>query len=284
MAPSPSTPPHKSSGPNIDITPTSFLAAALLGRPIHIQRRSPNDLEDREAVSAEIRREGAKAKRLTLDLGKPLGLFDTNSVRERVRKWQAQGGGVYPPEATPVVSEVGTGAARGSDDEETDIEALRKRNRRERRKERIAAEKEQAKPKGETVTPKKRVVSDGHWRKRSSPPRRVVSGKGKRPDRSPGCLPDDGIRVKPMPEGSERRRQTNDGRTASRALLYDDGIRVYVTKRNEDDSRKALKAVVVDDDGIRVYSTKRGADDGRKVSKTLANGEGEGDGRLGARA
>ncbi|KAF7617399.1 hypothetical protein AFLA_014307, partial [Aspergillus flavus NRRL3357] len=29
-----------------------------------------------------------------LDIGQPLGIYDTNSVREKVRKWQQQGGGV----------------------------------------------------------------------------------------------------------------------------------------------------------------------------------------------
>ncbi|KAI9761783.1 MAG: hypothetical protein M1840_001702 [Geoglossum simile] len=286
MAPSPTTPPQKSPGHNNDTTPiraTSFLAAALLGRPINIQRRSSNDLEDRAAVSAELRREGAKAKRQTLDLGKPLGPYDTNSVRDRVRKWQAQGGGVitqpdlvYPPEATPVVSEVGAKTGGGSNDEETDIEALRKRNRRERRKERIAAEKGQEDPEAGLVTPKKRVVSDGHWRKRPSPPRRVVSGKGKQPDRSPVALPDDGIRVRPMREVSERRRVTADEKGISKALLGDDGIRVYVTKRQGDDARKTPRVVVGEEDGIRVYSIKKGGNEKRKASKTSIDGDGEG--------
>ncbi|KAH0543259.1 hypothetical protein FGG08_002423 [Glutinoglossum americanum] len=283
MAPSPTTPQHKSPGQKIDIAPirtTSFLAAALLGRPITIQRRSSNDLEDRAAVSAEIRREGAKAKRQTLDLGKPLGPYDTNSVRERVRKWQSQGGGVvtqrdvvYPPEATPVVSEVGARTAQGSEDEETDIEVLRKRYRRERRKERMAEEKEQGEPKDEVVTPKKRVVSDGHWRKKSSPPRRV-SGKGKQVDRSPGVPPDDGIRVKPIREESERRQRVDDDKASPKASLDNDGIRVYVTKRREGDTRKASKAVA-DDGGIRVYSARKGEGDGKKVSKTSVDEEGK---------
>jgi hypothetical protein len=286
MAPSPTTPPQKSPGHNNDIIPiraTSLLAAALLGRPINIQRRSSNDLEDRAAVSAELRREGAKAKRQTLDLGKPLGPYDTNSVRDRVRKWQAQGGGVitqpdlvYPPEVTPVVSEVGAKMGGGSGDEETDIEALRKRNRRERRKERIAAEKGQDEPEAGPVTPKKRVVSDGHWRKKPSPPRRAVSGKGKQPDRSPVGLPDDGIRIRPMREVSERRRVTADEKGISKASLGDDGIRVYVTKRRGDDARKTPRVVVEEDGGIRVYSIKKGDDEKRKASKTPTDDDGEG--------
>ncbi|KAH0556932.1 hypothetical protein GP486_005279, partial [Trichoglossum hirsutum] len=287
MTPSPSSPSRNAPGQNNDITtirPTTFLAAAFLGRPIHIQRRSSNDVEDRAAVSAEIRREGAKAKRQTLDLGKPLGPYDTNSVRERVRKWQAQGGGVvtqpavvYPPEATPVVSEVGTRDAGGSDVEETDIEILRKRIRRERKKERIAAEKGQEESKDEVVPPRKRVVSDGHWRRKRSPPRRVVSAKGKQPDRSPVTPPDDGIRVKPIREGSERRHKTDVGGTASKDLVDgDDGIRVYVTRKRGDDTRKSSK-VVVGDGGIRVYSTNKAGDNGRKVSKNLADGEGKED-------
>jgi hypothetical protein len=34
------------------------------------------------------------AKTKAIDLGVPLGPYDTNSVRDRVRQWQAQGGGV----------------------------------------------------------------------------------------------------------------------------------------------------------------------------------------------
>ena len=34
-----------------------------------------------------------------IDIGKPLGEFDTASVREKVRKWQTQGGGVVAAES-----------------------------------------------------------------------------------------------------------------------------------------------------------------------------------------
>lgn len=40
-----------------------------------------------------------------LDNGDPLSIYDNNSVRDRVKQWQAQGGGVVAAEATVVEDE-----------------------------------------------------------------------------------------------------------------------------------------------------------------------------------
>lgn len=76
-----------------------------------------------------------------LDIGQPLGIYDTNSVREKVRKWQQQGGGVIT--ATDVLyyeddDENSTGEAKAKA-----VKIVRKRS---------------------NSTPKKRLISDEHWK------------------------------------------------------------------------------------------------------------------------
>ncbi|RHZ66833.1 hypothetical protein CDV55_106392 [Aspergillus turcosus] len=76
-----------------------------------------------------------------LDIGQPLGIYDTNSVREKVRKWQQQGGGVIT--ATDVLyyeddDENSTG--------ETKVKAVKIVRKRS------------------NSTPKKRLISDEHWK------------------------------------------------------------------------------------------------------------------------
>lgn len=77
-----------------------------------------------------------------LDIGVPLGLYDTNSVREKVRKWQQQGGGVIT--ATDVVY-------YEDDDENSTSEAKSKPVKGTTRKR-------------SNSTPKKRLISDEHWK------------------------------------------------------------------------------------------------------------------------
>ncbi|KAL4975640.1 hypothetical protein BDW66DRAFT_65539 [Aspergillus desertorum] len=78
-----------------------------------------------------------------LDIGKPLGLYDTNSVREKVRKWQQQGGGVVTADDVICYEE---------DDEN------------------VSTPKSKPKPATTTTrkrsksTPRKRLVSDEHWK------------------------------------------------------------------------------------------------------------------------
>ncbi|KAI4144542.1 MAG: hypothetical protein L6R39_004137, partial [Caloplaca ligustica] len=159
-----------------------------------------------------------------VDVGAPSGVYDTNSVRDRVRQWQAQGGGVVtapdiyiedgqeggvnlkaientsPAEKRvpkPSATEKTTPEAKGSD-------TPRSRKSREPRR-RNAEGKERDRSKS---APAKRVISDAHWRKDRSPP------KDKRSPKTPnGTTPrvarytdNDGIRVTPIstPHGTER--------------------------------------------------------------------------------
>ncbi|RHZ64589.1 uncharacterized protein CDV56_108484 [Aspergillus thermomutatus] len=77
-----------------------------------------------------------------LDIGLPLGVYDTNSVREKVRKWQQQGGGVIT--ATDVVY-------YEDDEENSTSEAKFKPVKSVARKR-------------SNSTPRKRLISDEHWK------------------------------------------------------------------------------------------------------------------------
>ncbi|PLB48167.1 EBP-domain-containing protein [Aspergillus steynii IBT 23096] len=84
-----------------------------------------------------------------LDIGQPLGIYDTNSVRAKVRKWQQQGGGVITAEELYY----------DEDDENSAVESNSK------------PVKENDSVAGSTTTrnrskstPRKRVISDEHWK------------------------------------------------------------------------------------------------------------------------
>ncbi|RAL16710.1 uncharacterized protein BO97DRAFT_73697 [Aspergillus homomorphus CBS 101889] len=92
-------------------------------------------------------------KSKSLDIGRPLGIYDTNSVREKVRKWQQQGGGVI----------TATDAVYYEDEEENNPAA--------ESKPKPANDKPPASSNGSAVsrmrsqsTPRKRVISDEHWK------------------------------------------------------------------------------------------------------------------------
>ncbi|KAL8737735.1 MAG: hypothetical protein Q9181_001392 [Wetmoreana brouardii] len=152
----------------------------------------------------------------SLDIGKPLGVYDTNSVRDRVRLWQAQGGGVVT--APDIYIEDGEGLDRSKDDHDTKSATKKKtvrtssatrqvdngddasetpRGRDGRQKNKPAVKDEERKR--SKSAPSKRVVSDAHWRKDRSPPNGTDSSKAAK--ETPAIKKvnvDDGIRVRPM--------------------------------------------------------------------------------------
>ncbi|RAH76050.1 hypothetical protein BO86DRAFT_36571 [Aspergillus japonicus CBS 114.51] len=88
-----------------------------------------------------------------LDIGRPLGIYDTNSVREKVRKWQQQGGGVITANDGVYY-----------DDEEENNSAAEA-------KPKLALDTSLGSSNGSVVsrmrsqsTPRKRVISDEHWK------------------------------------------------------------------------------------------------------------------------
>ena len=116
---------------------------------------------------------------------------ENNRVRDRVRQWQAQGGGVVEADDVgpeDVLEEAeGTGCERSEPNKDLAQSRPRTHERLEARAEKRTPTKERrqtteesnasaAKTKAVAV-PTKRVVSDGHWRKKRSPPKSTSSPK-----------------------------------------------------------------------------------------------------------
>lgn len=88
------------------------------------------------------------AKQKPLDIGQPLGVYDTNSVRAKVRKWQQQGGGVVTADEVYYEDdENSTAESKPKTKEKRDSPAVSKPAR-----------------KRSHSTPRKRVISDEHWK------------------------------------------------------------------------------------------------------------------------
>lgn len=139
-----------------------------------------------------------------------------------------------------------------------------------RRKEKADLEEQSRQSSGSA--PKKRVVSDAHWRKNRSPRGSAASSNvGKEPP--PKTVFDDGIRVRPIPDkseehhqqGKEKRRSKFDGEykeSTTKDLL--DGIRVRPVPdeselprnhRKEKEKARSNRASPADDYESRSYTT-----------------------------
>lgn len=100
-----------------------------------------------------------------LDIGQPLGIHDTNTVRSRVRQWQQQGGGVIT---------INDGTYDDDEEENRSKPKPKVTKLKVERLEKSDKEKEKEKEKVPPVrkrshsTPRKRVISDEHWRKNRS--------------------------------------------------------------------------------------------------------------------
>ncbi|KAI9372408.1 hypothetical protein BJX61DRAFT_507220 [Aspergillus egyptiacus] len=152
-----------------------------------------------------------------LDIGLPLGLYDTNSVRAKVRKWQQQGGGVITAddiyceeEDTENVSTAGskTKSVKGKD--ASTSTPIRKRSR---------------------STPRKRLVSDEHWKLNRTPtqapgaklptPRRIAEYTTNEPIRPPRSVKKEDKKdekTPPPPLLSPRMRREDDKGSATPPL------------------------------------------------------------------
>ncbi len=194
---------------------------------------------DRAAVKAELK----KINRKTVDLGQPLGPYDTNSVRDRVRQWQAQGGGVVTAEDAVVVDLDEESPSKKRSTQQIKkrtpstparLSASRDQNktptRSGGRKDNVEEEERERDRSGSA--PRKRVISDGHWRKKGPPPRSTTTTGLATNTASPRrTLPDDGIRVRPMAEEPEPDQPEEESKhnTPFKGRLDNDGIRVYST-------------------------------------------------------
>ncbi|KAK2762099.1 hypothetical protein FQN54_001106 [Arachnomyces sp. PD_36] len=188
------------------------------------------------ATRRSTNRQGAKSTppKPKLDIGEPLGPYDTNPVRERVRRWQQQGGGVItandvcveeseedekpPPEPKPRA-----GRDRDARARRTPVGSASERDEKPSSNEKARNSNERTRPKVRSSgTPKKRVVSDQHWRTKRSPEDK--SGARKRVD-----VPRTRERNSPRPSKEETTSQEDLSKPEPAPKLDDDGIRVYAT-------------------------------------------------------
>ena len=191
------------------------------------------------------RRENSTAlsKTKIIDVGQPLGVYDTNSVRDRVRQWQAQGGGV--------VTADDIGVEENQQLEESSVKTrMPRRETAPRTPPRTGKDehdyitpskssKRSGKPNVEQrdgnrsgSAPSKRVVSDAHWRKKRSPPKITTSPKVKKDAAPTSAFPNEGTPVKSPPEASTVERQKREERAKTpmkKSFGGDDDTRICVT-------------------------------------------------------
>ncbi|KAJ5712003.1 hypothetical protein N7488_006159 [Penicillium malachiteum] len=104
-----------------------------------------------------------------LDIGQPLGVHDTNSVRSIVRKWQQQGGGVITIDDGVYDDDEN----ENDEDEENKIGTPSKATKPKSEAGKPPKAKSTKGPVAQTrkrshSTPRKRVISDEHWRRNRS--------------------------------------------------------------------------------------------------------------------
>lgn len=185
------------------------------------------------------RRSITPSKSKAVDVGKPLGVYDTNTVRDRVRQWQAQGGGVITAddvgEEDDVLPETIAPKSRSTKGEGTPRTPCRSEKQgseqhtpsRSGRTPGRGNDNEKKDRARSRSAPAKRIVSDGHWKKKRSPPKGTSSSRAARDKASARTQLDDG-----PSSGSPANKDPKEKRirTPNRESFGgDDGIRVYVT-------------------------------------------------------
>ena len=198
-------------------------------------------------------------KQKPLIVGSSLGIYDTNSVRDRVRQWQAQGKGAITADhdhedkaaakddtkdeftsstsSTRRLANPGTPNDRITYSDKDHSEPVEKEYNRHKNKH---GSQTQGRDRSGSA-PAKRVVSDAHWRKNRTPPHCTSSRTsldGRRSANSKMEVADQGgNKRRPLQEskksGKHRHREHRRASETSRQDLGDgalnDGIRVYRT-------------------------------------------------------
>lgn len=211
------------------------------------------------------KRQGSRtlpSKTKTVDVGIPLGAYDTNSVRDRVRQWQSQGGGVIT--ASDIYVEV------DEEDEKSSLHSGLNENgkdklltpvRKDIHNEEPISDRSKGGRGGKTRSqsrdrtrsrsaPAKRVVSDAHWRTNRSPPRNTPSSKKVEDNPKSKVQIDDGIRIKPVAvtrPRTKQKRQHERTPTKREYLRCDDGIRVFPTPPGSRKQSRNLEVSQSDD-------------------------------------
>ncbi|OJD26617.1 hypothetical protein ACJ73_01999 [Blastomyces percursus] len=163
-----------------------------------------------------------------LDIGQPFGIHDTNSVREKVRRWQQQGGGVIIEKDVGPENDSGHTSSPESKHLSSKEESPRK-NRTNRPIEGNSDKGNNVPRTRSNSTPRKRVISDGHWRKNRSPPStppRKVAHKRRTDVFDRYGEPKSSVREK------EKTYEVTDATNSGTKLLPDDGIRVYAASKS----------------------------------------------------
>lgn len=193
-----------------------------------------------------------------VDVGIPLGVYDTNSVRDRVRQWQSQGGGVIPaPEvyvedheeqetASEETMPKSDKTIKSSKSKSENNDAADSRASNSRAGGRSTKVDEDGRSRNRSGSaPAKRVISDAHWRMERSPPANANSSKASRDIPPKRIIPDDGIRVRPIPNAkfdSRRKKEADKKPPKKDSVGRDDGIRVYSTpSKSKKKSAESLK-------------------------------------------
>ncbi|KAI4281779.1 MAG: hypothetical protein L6R38_003434 [Xanthoria sp. 2 TBL-2021] len=234
----------------------------------------------------------------SVDVGETLGLYDTNTVRDRVRQWQAQGGGVVTaPDVyteneespdkdttsfhsksptkksprTPIAARKTATDANGSDTPKS------RDGRQKRRSNDLEKQRHRS-----TSAPAKRVVSDAHWRKDRGPPKHDASSKVPKEDqaRERVYADDDGIRVRPISTserdciaGNERRRKGSSKHTGTvRAGTTSGGSSRHAGKHRAPSSARSISAGE-EDKPASPDAPSRSANDHMKRRTPAAEGE-----------
>lgn len=211
------------------------------------------------------RRDGiSPPKTKSVDVGIPLGVYDTNSVRDRVRQWQSQGGGVIPaPEV--FVEDNGEQEAASeeimpkrekalkpskSKSENNDAGDSHGSNRRAGGRSTKVDEDVRSRNRSGSA-PAKRVISDAHWRMERSPPANATSSKANRDIPPKRIIPDEGIRVRPIQNAkfdTRRKKEADKKPPKKESVGPDDSIRVYITpSESKKKSAESLKKSPVEE-------------------------------------
>ncbi|KAL2047998.1 hypothetical protein ABVK25_011169 [Lepraria finkii] len=210
-----------------------------------------------------------------IDVGKPLGIYDTNSVRDRIRQWQAQGGGVVTAEDFGAEEEpqLENPTPKSKTPKQDSIPRTLSRSEKAKRDTSTPIRSGRSVNKGGEETrdcnrsgsaPAKRVMSDQHWRKKRSPPKITTSSRATNDNTRSSALPDDGIRVKPITESKTDERRSHkpspESKTNDRRKLDDERTSTKRDSVGSDNERRASRQESVGgDDGIRVYVTPPGS-------------------------
>ncbi|KAL8702257.1 MAG: hypothetical protein Q9224_000082 [Gallowayella concinna] len=170
-----------------------------------------------------------------VDVGTPLGVYDTNSVRDRVRQWQAQGGGVVTAPDLYIedgdvkhtnikADELNSPTPKTPHDAKC-FDASKSRNSRQKsRPNDVDKERHRSKS-----APAKRVISDAHWRKDRGLPKDKPSPKVQRQTATEKreYADNDGIRVRPMSPSKDERLAGKEKRRKE-SKKHDERVRAEI--------------------------------------------------------